>query len=182
MKRGFTLIETVITIAIALVLVLATTQLYVVYGRMMLVEQAAIQITLGGSSIMDATRDAGLQAVHVVATHSFSGVTYTSATSTVIFELPTVDQSGTIVAGSYDYVAISASSTDVYQFTDAAVGSSRMSGQKQLTSVLGTLSFTYDSASLTAVTNVLVDATMSAVVRGATTTVHFRERIYLRNI
>lgn len=181
MRRAFTLIETVVTIAIALVLVLATTQLYVVYGRIILVEQSSIEVTLGGSSIMDATRDAGLQAVRVVETHAFSGVTYTSATSTVIFELPTVDQSGVIVAGSYDYVAIFASSTDVYRIADVAVGSSRSAGQKQLTSVLGALSFIYDSATFSAVTSVLVDATMSATTRGVTTSAHFHEHIYLRN-
>lgn len=182
MLRGFTLIEMIITIALSLTLMVAATQLYVVYGRTILVEQASINLALGGSSIMDSVRSAGLQANHVVTSHIFSGVTRSSGSSTVIFELPSIDAAGDIIIGSYDYVAIYASGTSVYRVTDAAAGSVRRSEEKLLTTALDALSFTYDSASFNEVASVTASATTSALVRGATTQKHFYQHIYLRNI
>jgi hypothetical protein len=182
MKRAFTLVETIMVVALAVALVFACTQLYVVYGRSILVEQSSINITLGGSSIMDAVRTAGLQASHVVASHAFSGVTYTSTTTTVVFELPSVDAAGAVITNTYDYIAIFASSTSAYQLTSAAVGSDRVSGQKLLTTSLSALSYTYNSVSFPLVTDVVANATTSALVRGVTTQAHFLQHIYLRNI
>jgi prepilin-type N-terminal cleavage/methylation domain-containing protein len=181
-SRAFTLIEIVITVALSAILMLAITQLYVVYGRVILFQKSSINVALGGSSIMDATRTAGLQAKQVVATRLFSGINYTSGATTTIFELPAIDASGTIIPNEYDYIAIYASSTSVYRLVEAAPGSSRISGEKQLTNVLEALNFTYDNPSFLLVTSVTVDATTSAVVRGETAQTHLREHIYLRNL
>lgn len=180
--RGFTLIEVLITIALSVILMLALEKLYVVYGRVIVSQKSTIEVALGGNSIMDAVRIAGLQAGHVVAAHSFSGTSYTSGTTTVLFELPSVDASGTIIGGAYDYIGIHASSTSAYRLTDAAPGSIRVSGSKRLTSVLGALSFAYDSQSFPSVTSIVVDATTTAVVREETTRAHLREQVYLRNL
>ncbi len=182
MSRGFTLIEVLITIALSVILILAIEQLYIVYGRVIVFQKSAIEVAHGGNSIMDAVRAAGLQASRVVETHAFSGVTYNSGTTTVLFEIPSVDASGAIIGGSYDYIGIYASSTNVYRLTDAAVGSTRVSGEKRLTGVLDALSFWYDSSSFPSVTNVIVDATTSAMVRDEVSETHLREHIYLRNL
>lgn len=182
MLRGFTLVEMIITIALSLALMLAATQLYVVYGRAVLVEQASINLALGGSSIMDSVRSAGLQANRVVTSHIFSGVTRSSGSSTVIFELPSIDAAGDIVVGSYDYVVIYASGTSVYRVTDAAAGSARRSEEKILTTALDALSFTYDDVSFGNVSSVAASATTTTLVRGETKQTHFYQHVYLRNI
>ncbi|MEK7086215.1 MAG: prepilin-type N-terminal cleavage/methylation domain-containing protein [Patescibacteria group bacterium] len=182
MKRGFTLVEVLITTALFTALMVAVVQLYVVYGRVILFQKSSIGIVLGGSSIVDAVRMAGLQATHVVASHSFSGASYNSGTMTAIFELPAINASGAIITSAYDYIGISASSTNVYRLIDAAPGSARVSGTKQLTTVLGALSFTYDNTSFPSVTSVIVDATTTAILKGSTAQTHLRERIYLRNL
>lgn len=182
MFRAFTLIEVVITVALSAILMLAVTQLYVVYGRVITFQKSSIAVALGGSAIMDAARTAGLQAKSVVAAHTFSGISYNSGTTTAIFELPAVDASGAIIANAYDYIGIHASGTSAYRFIDAAPGSSRISGEKQLTSVLNALSFAYDNPSFPAVTSITVNATTSAVIRGETTQMHQSEHIYLRNL
>ena len=182
MSRAFTLIEIVITVALSAILILAITQLYVVYGRVILFQKSSIEVALGGGTIMDVVRTEGLQAKQVVATHVFSGISYNSGATTTVFELPAIDASGIIVPNEYDYIAIYASSTSVYRLVEAAPGSSRISGKKQLTDVLEALNFTYDNPSFPSVTNVTVDATTSAVVRGETTQTHLRGHIYLRNL
>lgn len=180
--RGFTLIEVLITVALSVFLMLAILKLYVVYGRVIIFQKSSIEVALGGNDIMDAVRSAGSQARGVAATHAFSGLNYNSGTTTVLFELPSVDGSGAIIAGTYDYIGIHASSTAVYRLTDAAPGSSRLSGEKRLTNVLEGLSFRYDAQSFPSVTNVIADATTSATVRGEVIQTHLREHVYLRNL
>ncbi|TSC70821.1 MAG: hypothetical protein G01um101449_273 [Parcubacteria group bacterium Gr01-1014_49] len=180
--RAFTLIEVLITTALFAVLIGAITQLYVVFGRMVSLKQSTIGATLSVSAITDAVRGAGLEAGGVASTHVFSSTSYSSGTTTVIFELPAVDASGAPIVNTYDYVGVHATGTSVYRFIDAAPGSFRTSGTKQLTNVLDELRFTYDQPDFASVTSVTVDATTSAVAAGETMFRHLRERVYLRNL
>ncbi|MFA6414434.1 MAG: type II secretion system protein [Candidatus Paceibacterota bacterium] len=182
MRRGFTLIEILITTALFLVTMVAMTQLYIAYGRVIELQKSSISVALDGSSIVEAVRTAGLQADHVVAAHTFSGEDYTTGTTTALFELPAVDASGAIIENAYDYIGIYASSTSVYRTIDAAPGSARVSGSKRLTQALDALRFTYDNASIPLVGSVTVDATTSAMLRGETTQVHLHQHIQLRNL
>lgn len=182
MSRAFTLIESVIVVALFIVVMLGVMQLYIVFGRVITGQSASIGAVLDGSDIVDAARSAGLQARAVVAAHTFSGVSYSSGTTTIIFELPSVDSSGAPIPGAFDYIGIYASSTEAYRVIDAAQGSARVSGEKLLTSILGALNFTYDATSFPSVTSVTVDATTSAVVRGQAAYTHLHERVYLRNL
>ena len=182
MSRAFSLIEVLIAAALSAVLMLAIARLYVVYNRVVLVQQSSIKAALGASGIVDAARSAGMQARQVVAAHTFAGANRSSGTTTAIFELPSIDASGAIVGGAYDYIGIFASGTEAYRLVDAAPGSSRSSGEKRLTDVLDALSFAYDNVDFPSVTSVTVSATTSAVAHGETTYTHLRERIDLRNI
>lgn len=182
MTRAFTLIEVVITVALFAVLMFGLSQLYLVNNRVVTLQRSTMGVALDAGSIVDAVRLAASQADHVVASHTFSGVPYTSATTTVVFELPAVDASGSIIANTYDYIAIYSSGANVYRVIDAAPGSDRLSGMKQLADVLGGISFTYDTASFPSVASVTVNATTTALVKGQTTQAHLREHIYLRNI
>lgn len=182
MRRAFTLVEVLITVALFVVTMLALTQLYLVFGRLVAIQNPSIEVSLDADRIVDTVRTFGLQANRVVSTHSFSGTTYTSGTTTVIFELPAVDSAGGVVPSMYDYVGVHASSTNVYRLIDVAAGSARAPGTKQLTSVLGTLDFAYDSSIFSSVTSLTVNATTSVVVREQVVQTHRRGHIYLRNL
>lgn len=182
MLRAFTLIEVLITIALFAVLIAAITQLYVVFGRMVSLEQSTIGASLSVSSVVDAVRVAGLEAGAVVNTHTFSGVGYSSGTTTVLFELPAIDASGVPIPDAYDYIGVHATGASVYRLVDAAPGSFRTSGTKRLTSVLDELRFTYDAPDFASVTSVTVDATTSAVAAGETAFRHLRGNVFLRNL
>ncbi len=182
MPRAFTLVEVLVTMALSVILLLTIVQLYIMYGRLITFHQTSIGITLDGSSIMDATRTNGAQAESVVAAHSFSGVNYDSGATTAIFKLPSLDATGAIIDGAYDYVGIYASGESAYRLIDAAPGSVRVSGQKRLSGMLDALSFAYDSPVFSSVTSVTIDATTSVMIRGEAVRTHLRERIYLKNI
>ncbi|MDD2657652.1 MAG: prepilin-type N-terminal cleavage/methylation domain-containing protein, partial [Candidatus Pacebacteria bacterium] len=159
MRKAFTLMEVVITIALFAILVLGVSQLYLVFGRTITEQSGAIRVTLGGSALMDAVRSAGLQASHVVATHTFSGTPLASGATVALFELPAVNASGSVIANTYDYVGIYAEGAQAYRVVDGAPGSVRLSGKKRLTDALDALSFTYDNASFSAVTSFIAEAT-----------------------
>lgn len=180
--RGFTLIETVVLIGVTTLIMVAISTLYVSYGRMYLAQIGLIEVTLGANAIVNAAHDAALQANQIVASHAFSGTTYTSGTTTAIFRLPAVDSAGVVLTGLYDHVAISASGTSAYQFTDAVSGSARTTGTKQLTDVLGALAFTYNTTNLTQATSTYIDATTTTTAHSQTAEIHLRERLYLRNL
>lgn len=182
MSRAFTLIEVVITIGLFVIVMLGTAQMYIVYGRMVVSQKAAISVVLDGSNIMDAVLSAARQADHVLATHTFSGVTYNSGVTTALFELPAYNTSGAIIANTFDYIGISASGASVYRIIDAAAGSARVSGSKQIAKVLEALSFTYDTDIFPSVTSVIVSATTSTTVREVTSWLHLQEHAYLRNL
>lgn len=182
MSRAFTLIEVVITIGLFIIVMLGMSELYIVYGRAIVSQKAAISVALDGNSIMDAVSSAARQADHVVATHTFSGVAYTSGATTALFELPAYDASGAIIANTFDYIGISASGASVYRIIDAAAGSVRVSGRKQIANVLEDLNFTYDTDIFPSVTSVIVSATTSAAARGVTSRLHLQEHAYLRNL
>lgn len=182
MSRAFTLIEIVITIALFIIVILGMSELYIVYGRVITAQQSVIKTALDGSTIMSTTQLAAQQAEGVIASHLFSGIQYDSGTTTAIFELPSYDSSGTILAGVYDYIGISSSGSNVYRITDAAPGSARESGTKLLTNALGEIRFTYDAPTFSSVTSVIVDATTTDVVRGQVVQTHRQGHFYLRNI
>jgi len=180
--RAFTLVEVLITVALSVVLLLAITQLYVVYSRMTSLETASIGVSLSASSIMDTVHSAGLEALHIIPTHTFSGTFLETSATTSIFELQSIDASGSLIEGSYDYIGVYATGTNVYRVIDAAPGSSRLSGVKLLTSRLEGLTFAYDNADPMSATSFTVDATTSAAVHGKTTLAHLREHIHMRNL
>lgn len=182
MSRAFTLVETLITAALFAVLMLAIAQLYILYGRVVTVQQSSINVSLGASRIMEETREAGLQAKNVIATHTFPDVTCNSGETAVAFEIPSIDASGSIITGTYDYVCIYVSSAEVYKVVEAAPGSSRTSGSVRLSDAVEALSFTYDNSSFPLVTKITANATTSAIIKDETTRVHLREQIYLRNL
>ncbi len=182
MYRAFTLIETVIIVGLTAILMSAAAYLYVNFSTTYRFLDISLGVTGGAASIIEEAREAGMQASHFVASHDFSGTTYTSGTTTAIFELPSINASGVVVSGSFDYIGIHASGTEAFRFVDADAASSRDSGTKRLTDVLAALSFTYDDPSIVSATSVVVDATTTDTAYGETTESHVRSHIYLRNI
>lgn len=182
MARAFTLVETLIVVGLAAIVTMGAAQLSLVFGRMLGVQESALDVVLDASAVIDAVRSAGAQSSRVADTHSFFGVAYASATTTVIFELPAVDAAGAVIPSAFDYVGIHASGTDAYRFTDAATGSSRVSGTRLLANTLQELRFSYDSVSFPLVTKVVADATTTAAAGGGETQKHLRGVVYLRNL
>lgn len=180
--NAFSILEVVIVIALFSLLLIALFNIifghYSIYNS----QQATVDISNAARNIMNEVNTAALQANRVVTSHAFSGINYTTGTSTVIFELPSVDSAGNIIAGTYDYIGIVATGSTAYRFINAANGSTRVSGSRRLTSNLSTLTFTYDTANPAASAKVDVDVQTQRQVKNQTIQAHLHQQVYLRNL
>jgi prepilin-type N-terminal cleavage/methylation domain-containing protein len=181
MKRGFTLIETVIVIAISVVAFVALANLFIRFNNTYGYQQTFMATAGSASSAMNALEAAILPADQVLASHSVGGTVYSSNATTLVLELPAVNSSGNIIAGVFDYIAFYTSSHTLYRRTQTGAGSTRISGLKQLSTTLNSISFTYDNIDFTKVTNVTADITTQGQFKQQTVQGHVNEQIYLRN-
>lgn len=181
-NTGFTLIEVLISIVIISFILIALFNIYTGYNTVMTIQQAHIDVNGSARTIVDEFKQTAMQADSVVASHAFSGTTYSSGTSAIVFELPSIDSSGNIISGTYDYIVLYATSTSAYKITDSGTGSARISGTRHLSDTLSTLSFTYSNASITQATSTDLDVITQTTVRTQTLQAHVHETARLRNL
>jgi prepilin-type N-terminal cleavage/methylation domain-containing protein len=179
-RRGMTFIEVLFSTALFAVLMLILSVFLLHFDPFYEFQTAFGESADSTSASLAAIRDAVLQADAVSGGHVFSGITYASATTTLVLELPSVDTSGAVVAGAHDYEAFTASSTVLYWIIDADPSSARVSGTKRLTQALSSLAFSYDATPATAATAVTAALSTSATAgretagSAATTTARLR--------
>jgi type II secretory pathway pseudopilin PulG len=179
--RGFSTIEVVIVVAISAIVLLAVTEIYVTYNNSYIYQNARINDASSAARYLGEFSDLGLQADAVSASRTVSGTTYTTSSSTVVFELPAINSSGDVIANTYDYAIFYASSTGAYRTLDSNGSSARVAGTKKFSDVLNNLTFTYDSGTPSSATTVTADITTKSVVKQETFITHLKQQVYLRN-
>jgi type II secretory pathway pseudopilin PulG len=179
--RGFSTIELIIVIAISVILMLAVVEIYVTYSNSYLYQNAAINTSSSAAAFLNEFNDMSLQADAIVASRSVSGTTYTTGSTTVVFEIPAINSSGDIISNSFDYAILYASSTGAYRLLDVNGSSARVAGTKKFSDFVNNLTFTYDNASPTAASSVTADITTKSIVKQETFTSHLKQQVYLRN-
>lgn len=181
MKRGFSLIEAVVVVGITVAALTALINLFFIFNSVYGYQQAFIASAGSSGAAMNAFEASMFPAGQVLASHSFSGATYASATTTLVLALPAIDGSGDVIADAKDYVAFYASSATLYRLVEADAGSARTSGLTRLSTTLNSISFTYDDADFTKVTNVTIDIRTQAQFKQQTAQSHLSGQMYLRN-
>ncbi len=182
MKRGYSIIETVVVIAISVVALVALANIYVTFNALYGNQQIFLATAGSAGTVVNALEAAILPADQVLASYTFSGTPYASSATTLVLELPSVDASGDLIAGAKDYIVFYTSGTMLYRLTEAHAGSARASGRKQLSATVSAISFTYDNADMTKATSVTADVQTSAQFKQQTAQGHLTEQIYLRNL
>ncbi len=181
-NTGFTLIETVFVVAISVSMMVALGYLIYNFNGTSAYEQTLAQSFGSASSVMKEIESFALPADAVLQSYTFSGVTYTSTSTTLVLEIPSIDSSGNVIASVYDYAAFYAvGTTTVYRLLEANAASSRASGTRKLSSTVHALTFTYDNTDFTKVSIVTVDLQTQAKVKQNILSDHRHEQIRLRN-
>ncbi len=179
--RGFTLVETLIVVAVVAILGGAIASMWIGYNNFFAVEEAQVDAAGSAARVVSHVETAAMQASGVVASHTFSGTTITSTSTALVLQLPSIDSSGNIISNAYDYVAFYASSTDAYEATDPAAGSTRVAGTVALSDALQSLAFNYYAVPLTDATSTRIDISTSVSLLHGSATDHLAETVYLRN-
>lgn len=178
---GFTLVEAVIVIFIISLLLLVLFSLYDWHSKVYTYEQAQVRVTGSTRASMDLLALDISQAYRVLASASVNGTNYNSDASNIVLQLPSVDSSGAIIAGKWDYAAFYSSGQNFYVTTQLDASSMRQNINKNLSDSLSSLVFTYNNADFNLVKKVTVDLTAAVTVRNQTPTSHLTQDIYLKN-
>ncbi len=181
-RRAFTLIETVIIIAFSVSVMIALVLLMYIFTKSSTYEQAIATSSGSATLVMREIELYTLPADAFVLSHTFPGAaTYTSTTTSLVLELPSIDSSGYVIANTYDYVAFYATGTMAYRIIDKNALSNRATGTKALSSNISSFTFTYNNSVIPNATTTTVDVQTQTTVRQQTYTDHRREQIRLRN-
>lgn len=180
-NRGFTLIETVIVIALSVSTMVALGLLIYNFNRMSAYEQTSSQSSGSASALIREVESLAFPADAVLQMHMFSSATYSSSPTVLVLEIPSINSSGNVIANTFDYTVFYVVGTNAYRLLEADTLSTRVSGTKLLSSTVSALIFSYNSTDFTSVHTVTVDVQTQARVKQDILSDHRREQIRLRN-
>lgn len=179
--RAFTLIETMIVIAFGVCMMTALGVLIYNFNTISTYQKTFSQSSNSASALMREIEALIIPAKSVLQTHTFSSATYSSSSTVLVLEIPSVDNSGNVIANTYDYAVFYTTGADAYRVLEANAFSSRVSGIKKLSSTVSALIFTYNDVNFTNVHTVTADVQTEAQAKQETLSDHRREQIRLRN-
>ena len=182
LEKGFTMIEALIAIAIFLVLSAAVAKLFLTYFTLYNVQQSTIDVVHSASTLENAVHTAAMQADAIVSSRAFSGVTYTTGSTTLILRLPSITSSGDIIANTYDYELFYASSTNAYQIISLGTGSARMGGTRRLSNSISNLTFLYNNGTPSQSTSVDALVSTRGTYKNHTVDTTVRQKTHFRNL
>ncbi|MCX6786415.1 MAG: hypothetical protein NTU85_01170 [Candidatus Kaiserbacteria bacterium] len=178
---GFTLVETLIVIALSVGMLIVLCMLIRSFNTSYSYEQGAAISAESARSVMRETESLTLVADHVLQSHTFSTTTYTSSSTVLVLEIPSIDSSGAIISSTYDYAVFYSNGTHAYRILAANAASKRVSGTKQLSDTISSLTFSYNNTNFTLVNTITVDVQTLMQLRGQSSIDHRSEQLYLRN-
>ncbi len=181
-QQGFTIIEIVIVTFLFAILLMGMLGIFDWHQKVFLLEQAEVRATGSVRTAFNEMTRYIAQGNQILASRTISGQTYNTGASALVLEIPSLNSSGNVIATSFDHVIYYASGTELHQIIEPGTGSVRPAGNRQLSSSLQSLSFTYNNADPTQASSVVVDITAQAQARGTSVvTAHAVDTIFLRN-
>ena len=180
-RRGFTITEMLVTVALFALIISALVALYQGYSTLFVSEQKLFTMRTSANIAITKIEQDTLQANRVVASRVISGTTYTTGSSMLVLELPSIDVSGGIISDTFDHVVFYVSGAILYRLTEANLASARQSGIKQLLDTLSALTLSYDTGDPTEASRITVDLVLLAQSGQSNSQFHFQQNVYLRN-
>lgn len=181
MARGFTLVETIITVGIAVFLIGALATTFGAFDRLFGHQGAYRSMANDAGAVLRAVEEAAGPAHRILASRAFANGTWSSDASSLVLEMPSVDANGRVLENAYDYAAIYRSDAAVYRTIEADAASARQSATKKVGDSVVSLVFSYDNANVEAASRVTVSVSASSTVRSSEIASQLEETIRLRN-
>ena len=154
---GFTLAEVLVVIGLIGILSVFAVGIFFSNNRFYQTQSGEINSIVSTRLISDRINEYGRVASAILSSRAFSSTTYTTGAETVIFQIPSVNGSGGIIAGTYDYALVSKDLSDATRLRlilDPNAASARIARDIELTTNLTSVTFTYDNGDPTLAKNV----------------------------
>ena len=179
---GFTLLELVVTIAIAGIIFTILGAIFLAQMQFFAIQNAIAETQVHAFRALDTTGGFMSSADAVVAGHVINGTTYSSTDTIAVLELPSIDSTGNIISNAHDYVAIGEDPANASQFMfdiQAAPGSTRLNGKFSKAQLVDKLIFRYNDSTPANATAVDLYIRTSENARGRTITTPLGKIYYL---
>lgn len=183
-KHGFTLIEAIVYIAIASIVLVIITQIFISQSQVYDAETSRADIELYAKQALNRMVQNSISARGVVATQVLGGATYSSSSSTLVLELQSIDANQNLISNKYDYIAFYLDPTDLtklYMKIDADPNSSRKDTTTLLSTFVEGLNFRYNIADPALATKVEIALNLARTVRGQNRTAQSSTSIFFKN-
>lgn len=105
-RPGFTLFELLITISIMGIVVIVVSSLFISTNQFNRDEQLRIDVGEDASRVLGPLDRVLREGMQIMASADIGGTTYTTGTSTVVFSLPSIDETGATITGTSDTAVI----------------------------------------------------------------------------
>ena len=180
-EKGFTLIEIVIVLFFSGILLVALFGLYDWHSKVYNYQQALVRVSTTNRQAVSTMQGYVSQAIQVLTSATINGTAYTTGSGTLVLQLPSVDSSNNAITGKYDNVAFYSSGKNFYMQLQPDASSSRVKTYKLLGDSLSSVTFTYNNATYSLVTEVSVSFQSSQKVNQQTVTSGLQQDMYLLN-
>ena len=180
-SSGFTLIETVIFVAIFSILTLALFNIFAVYGTLYTADKLQFTTVNDTRTPLNELAATVAQAHRVMNSQTINGTDYQTNTTTLVVQLPSITLDGSIVENTWDYAVFFTSSTNLYRLSAPNAASARPAGQKILGDSIVSIVFTFDSADFSLVHKVSVNIESQSQSNHVTVTNTSADQIILKN-
>jgi prepilin-type N-terminal cleavage/methylation domain-containing protein len=180
-RKGFTFIEMIVAVAVLVFIMIGIVVVYRNYTSVYEYQEATVKVSGSARVAANELQKIALQADKIATSHDFSGHNYSSDQHTLVLEIPSVDSSGHVVSGKYDYAVIYLTGSDLYRRIEADAASDRSSGITRLSEAVSSLDFTYNDANLDLANKIDMDLRTETSSRGQTISYRLTREIFLRN-
>jgi len=158
-KRGFTVLELTIAIAILAILSLIIATIIIRSGIIFEKQQGNVETGLANRFVLDEISQ-NVRAAKQVEESFISGPdNYTTGTATLILKIPAINAAGETISGVFDRVVFYKDSEKIIKKVYPDSQSTRKQISQILTITTRTLNFSYNNADVTAASAVTVDLT-----------------------
>jgi hypothetical protein len=180
-NQCFSLAEAVISVAVVIYILIAFLVIYNSYDKFFNRQQTEIGIGNSAREVVKELQSYALQADQIMSSQTISGTNYSTDAHTAVLRIPSINGSGNIISGKYDYVVFYLTGKNFYRRLQADAASSRHSEVNQISGAVTNLTFTYDNPNLALASKIDSDMQLQATSGKQTISYHLHEEIYLRN-
>lgn len=183
-RRGVTLIETLVTIALAVIIIGILSSMLWAMFRLFSVYTTRSELSASSVSAVAHIGEMLYPAHGIETSRTIGGTLYTSNQNTVIIREAALDASGNPLSGASDYIVITRDplqANRLIEITDADPTSSRHDGTKLLDEAVRDITFTYRDASPATTDVVFFSVTTRKTTQRTTLTHTLNSYAKLRN-